>query len=95
MEPRLDCFHSGQDAMKAMAGLEQHIARSGLEKPLVELVRLRASQVNGCANCVDVHDGAAARKTDESVRQNERRRVRQPLREPLVPRAGVLGGLPV
>ena len=40
MEPRLNFFKSGPEAMKAMAGLDQHIARSGLEKSLVELVRL-------------------------------------------------------
>jgi hypothetical protein len=36
MEPRLNCYESGPDAMKAMADLEPQIARSGLEKPLVE-----------------------------------------------------------
>jgi alkylhydroperoxidase family enzyme len=48
MEPRLNFFKSGPEAMKAMAGLDQQIARSGLEKSLVERVRLRASQLNGC-----------------------------------------------
>jgi AhpD family alkylhydroperoxidase len=41
--------------MKAIASLERQIARSGLEKPLVALVRLRASQINGCAHCLDLH----------------------------------------
>ena len=68
MEPRLNFFKSGPEAMKAMAGLDQQIARSGLEKSLVELVRLRASQLNGCANCIDVHT-ADARKAGESERR--------------------------
>jgi len=68
MEPRLNFFQSNPDAMKAVAGLEQQIARSGLDKPLVELVRLRASQINGCAYCIDVHT-ADARKAGESERR--------------------------
>jgi AhpD family alkylhydroperoxidase len=68
MEPRLNFFKSGPDAMKAMAGLDQQIARSGLEKSLVELVRLRASQLNGCAYCIDVHT-ADARKVGEGERR--------------------------
>jgi len=46
MEPRLNFFKSGPEAMKAMAGLDQQITRSGLEQSMVELVRLRASQLN-------------------------------------------------
>jgi AhpD family alkylhydroperoxidase len=68
MEPRLNFFQSNPDAMKAVAGLEQQIARSGLDKPLVELVRLRASQINGCAYCIDVHT-ADARKAGETERR--------------------------
>ena len=68
MEPRLNFFKSSPDAMKAMAGLDQHIARSGFEKALVELVRLRASQINGCAYCIDVHI-AHARKSGEGERR--------------------------
>jgi len=68
MEPRLNFFKSSPEAMKAMAGLDQQIARSGLEKSLVELVRLRASQLNGCAYCIDVHT-ADARKAGEGERR--------------------------
>jgi AhpD family alkylhydroperoxidase len=68
MEPRLNFYKAGPDAMRAMAGLEQQIARSGLEKPLVELVRLRASQINGCAYCLDLHT-IDARKAGESDRR--------------------------
>jgi AhpD family alkylhydroperoxidase len=68
MEPRLNFFKFGPDAMKAMTGLEQQIARSGLEHSLVELVRLRASQINGCVYCIDVHT-TDARHAGESERR--------------------------
>jgi AhpD family alkylhydroperoxidase len=68
MEPRLNFYKAGPEAMKAMTGLEQAIAKSGLEKPLVELVRLRASQINGCAYCVDLHV-SDARKGGETERR--------------------------
>jgi AhpD family alkylhydroperoxidase len=51
-----------------MVGLEHHIGKSALEKPLMELVRLRASQINGCAYCVDLHS-SDARKACESERR--------------------------
>ena len=38
-----------------MLALEQHVRKSGLEPTLVELARLRASQINGCAYCIDMH----------------------------------------
>ncbi len=68
MEPRLNFFKSGPDAMKAMGLLEERIARSGLDTTLVELVRLRTSQINGCAYCVDKHAKDAA-KAGESDRR--------------------------
>ena len=68
MEQRLDFYKNGREAMKAMLGLEQSIAKSGLDKPLIELVRLRASQINGCAYCVDLHS-SDARKAGEDERR--------------------------
>lgn len=68
METRLDFSSVGGDAMKAMAAVEQRIARSGLERSLIDLVRLRASQINGCAYCIDVHAGDA-RRAGESERR--------------------------
>jgi AhpD family alkylhydroperoxidase len=67
-EPRLDFYQASPAAMKAMMALEQVIARSSLEKPLIELVRLRASQINGCAYCVDMHS-RDARKAGEDERR--------------------------
>lgn len=68
MQQRLDFYKASPEAIKAMVGLEQRIAKSDLEKPLVELVRLRASQINGCAYCVDTH-AADARKGGEDDRR--------------------------
>jgi len=41
--------------MEAMLGLEKYIRQSGLEESLLDLVKLRASQINGCAYCIDMH----------------------------------------
>ena len=54
--------------MKAMAGPEQQISRSSHERPLGQLVRLRASRINGCAYCIDTH-AADARNAGESERR--------------------------
>ena len=43
------------DGLKAMGGVYGYVMRSGLEKTLVDLVYLRASQINGCAYCIDAH----------------------------------------
>jgi AhpD family alkylhydroperoxidase len=55
MEPRLDVSKCAPEARAAMWGLENYVRDSGLETPLLELVRLRASQMNGCAFCIDMH----------------------------------------
>lgn len=68
MQTRLNFFHHGREAMQAMAGLETRIAQSGLEPTLLELVRLRASQINGCAYCLDRHTSDAL-KAGESARR--------------------------
>lgn len=68
MEARLDFAKAAPQVLKALFGVEQAISKFGLEKPLVELVRLRTSQINGCAYCVDMHS-ADARKAGESERR--------------------------
>jgi AhpD family alkylhydroperoxidase len=52
---RVDYRHVFPAAVKAMSGLEEAVHQSSLEPELLELVKLRASQVNGCAYCVDMH----------------------------------------
>jgi len=68
MQARLDFYQANPNAIKALIALEEHIGKSGLEKSLAELVRLRASQINGCAFCVDMH-AADARKGGETDRR--------------------------
>jgi len=55
MQPRLDIAKLAPGARAAMQGLEKYVRASGLESSLLELVRLRASQMNGCAYCIDMH----------------------------------------
>jgi AhpD family alkylhydroperoxidase len=55
MEPRLDYRKAWPKAVKAMMDLQGVINHSGLERPLMNLVYLRASQINGCAYCIDMH----------------------------------------
>lgn len=55
MDQRLDYKAASPEAFKAMLSLETHAHRSGLEGSLLELVKSRASQVNGCAWCLDMH----------------------------------------
>src|SRR6266850_6240638 len=55
MEPRIDYLKSARGAYEAMLGLEKYIHQTGLGEPLIDLVRLRASQINGCAYCIDMH----------------------------------------
>ena len=55
MQPRFDAAKVAPGAYKAMLGLETYLHQSGLELPLLHLIKLRASQVNGCAYCIDMH----------------------------------------
>jgi AhpD family alkylhydroperoxidase len=54
--------------MAAMTAVETHLKRCGLDARLMELVKLRVSQINGCAYCVDLH-GAAALALGETERR--------------------------
>jgi AhpD family alkylhydroperoxidase len=65
MKPRLDFTTAAPDAYRAMAALEAYVRGCGLEKPLVNLVKMRASQINGCAYCLDMHS-KEARKAGET-----------------------------
>lgn len=55
MKQRLNYTEVGQGALRAMYGLEAYLAQCGLEPPLLHLVKLRVSQINGCAYCLDMH----------------------------------------
>jgi AhpD family alkylhydroperoxidase len=56
------------EAYKAMAGLDRFVAAGTLPKPLLELVRLRASQINGCVYCVDMHSSDAKKAGESDAR---------------------------
>ncbi len=68
MNERIDFYKVSPDAIKAMLSLEGFVNKCGLEKPLLELVKLRASQINGCGFCVDTHC-SDARKAGETERR--------------------------
>jgi AhpD family alkylhydroperoxidase len=65
MKPRLNFYQVAPDTINALSALEKQIQASGLEPSLIELVKTRASQINGCAFCINMHT-ADARKHGES-----------------------------
>jgi AhpD family alkylhydroperoxidase len=69
MQTRLDYQAGFPEGVQAMLHLEAVIRRSGLEAPLMELVKVRASQLNGCAFCLDMHtkDARAHGETEQRL----------------------------
>lgn len=69
MEPRLNYKRTSPDGIKAMVGLENYVHHSGLDPALLDLVKTRASQINGCAWCIDMHtkDARAAGETEQRL----------------------------
>jgi AhpD family alkylhydroperoxidase len=69
MKPRVDHKKVSPGALRAMFGLESYLHQSGLETKLLNLVRLRVSQINGCAYCIDMHakDLRAAGEPEQRV----------------------------
>jgi len=69
MQPRIEYAHVSPDALRAMLGLEQYLSHCGLEHPLLDLIKLRVSQINGCAYCLDMHwkDLKVAGETDQRL----------------------------
>ena len=55
MDVRFNYLKAAPGAYKAMLGLEQYLHESGLEESLIHLIKLRTSQINGCAYCIDMH----------------------------------------
>jgi AhpD family alkylhydroperoxidase len=55
MEPRINVFDKGQNAMKALYSLGIYLAKSPIEQSLLNLIYFRVSQINGCAFCLDMH----------------------------------------
>jgi len=69
MEPRINITTVNPGALKAMLGLESYLRQSGLDTKLLDLVKLRVSQINGCAYCLDMHwkDLRAAGETEQRL----------------------------
>jgi AhpD family alkylhydroperoxidase len=65
---RVDYVTAFPDGFKAMLGLEKAVRGSGLEPELLELVKLRASQLNGCAYCLDMHSKDARAQGEDEQR---------------------------
>lgn len=68
MQPRLDYYAAAPEVMRAMVGLERAVVSSGLEMSLIELVKTRASQINGCAYCIDMHTRDAIKAGESPAR---------------------------
>ncbi|KAF1067214.1 MAG: hypothetical protein GAK45_01724 [Pseudomonas citronellolis] len=68
MSARIEWPKASPAAYKAMLGLEQAVVDSGLEHSLLELVRLRASQLNGCAYCMNMHANDARKAGETEAR---------------------------
>jgi AhpD family alkylhydroperoxidase len=69
MEPRIDARKHAQDAGKAMLALESYLDGCGLDHKLIHLLKMRASQINGCAYCIDMHskDARALGETEQRL----------------------------
>lgn len=69
MAARIDYTKVGGGALRAMLGLEKYLTESSLDKPLRELVKIRVSQMNGCAYCIDMHwkDARAGGETEQRL----------------------------
>ena len=69
MQSRMDFAKVAPEAVRHMLALEKYVRQSGLETSLLELVRLRASQINGCAYCIDMHtkDARAAGESEQRL----------------------------
>src|SRR5258705_3318442 len=65
MKPRMNYYQAPPDPIKALVAVEHQIKASGFEQSLIELVKTRASQINGCAFCINMHT-ADARKHGET-----------------------------
>ena len=68
MKLRMNYYQAAPDTLKALSALEAQIQASGLEQSLIELVKTRASQINGCAYCINVHTQDARKRGETEQR---------------------------
>lgn len=64
MQERIDYFKVDPEAAKGLMEMEKYIIKSGFDKKLYHLIKLRASQLNGCAYCLDMHSKDALKMGD-------------------------------
>src|ERR671912_1689873 len=69
METRLDYGKAAPGSVQAMYKLQKYVDESGLEHSLLELIKTRVSQINGCAYCIDMHtkDARAEGETEQRL----------------------------
>ena len=69
MKQRINLMEKGSGALSAMFGLSGYLAKSPIEKQLLNLINFRVSQINGCAYCLDMHskDLRAAGETEQRL----------------------------
>ncbi len=69
MNARINLMHVNPGIMQAMLGLERQVRQAGFDDRLLDLVRMRASQINGCAYCLDMHskDARANGETEQRL----------------------------
>ncbi|KAA9022918.1 carboxymuconolactone decarboxylase family protein [Niallia endozanthoxylica] len=65
MEQRVDYYNVAPEALKIMMEMEKYTKTTGIDRKLRELLKIRASQINGCAYCINMHT-ADARKMGET-----------------------------
>jgi len=68
MSQRIEYKDASPEAFKALLHTEMQVHKSGLEESLIELVKMRASQINGCAYCLDMHSKDAIAQGESTVR---------------------------
>ena len=69
MKVRIDFMTADPNAIPLLLGIERHISASRLEPKLLHMVKMRASQINGCAFCLDMHskDTRAEGETEQRL----------------------------
>lgn len=68
MKPRMNYYQAAPDTLKALIAVYDQIKASGLEQSLIELVKTRASQINGCAFCINMHTEDARKRGETEQR---------------------------
>ena len=68
MTPRMNAFKAAPEAMQALLALDAYVKQCGLEDSLLELIKIRASQLNACAYCIHMHTREARAKGEQEAR---------------------------